>query len=81
MYASLYQMGVIMKLKKARAIVTNNQIIYPKNMTEIERKVKILNKRAVAHKDSKKANKLRNKAEEWEVLLRLNFWNVRNKNV
>jgi len=67
-----------MKIKKIRKIVeSKSKLIYPKNIGEIERKVKILNRRAVAKKDPKKANKIRNKAEEWEALLRANFWKVR----
>jgi len=67
------------KLKKIRELVKRD-IIYADKVKIIERKVKILNKRAVAKKDAKVANKIRDKAEEWEVLLRLNFWNIRNKN-
>ena len=39
----------------------------------------MLNKRAVAMKNPKKANKLRNKAEEWETLLRADFWKLRGQ--
>ena len=70
-----------MKLKRVRELVKEDRIIYPEKVTMIERKVRILNKRAVAKKNPEIANKLRNKAEEWEVLLRLNFWNLRNQNV
>jgi len=69
-----------MKLKNIRKIVmSESQVIYPKNVGEIERKVRILNRRAVAMKNPKKANKLRNKAEEWEALLRADFWKVRGQ--
>ena len=69
-----------MKLKNIRKIVmSESQVIYPKNIGEIERKVRILNRRAVAMKNPKKANKLRNKAEEWEALLRADFWKVRGQ--
>jgi len=68
-----------MKIKKIRKVVlSESKLIYAKNVGEIERKVKILNRRAVAKRDPKKANKLRNKAEEWEALLRADFWKVRN---
>jgi len=69
-----------MKLKNIRKIVmSESQVIYPKNIGEIERKVRILNRHAVAMKNPKKANKLRNKAEEWEALLRADFWKVRGQ--
>ena len=59
----------------------SNGILYPEKLSAIKRKVKILNRRAVAHKDAGKANKLRDKAEEWETLQRLNAYNSREQNV
>jgi hypothetical protein len=63
-----------MKLKRARAIVeSDNQIIYAKHEKDIERKIKALRKRAGEKKNVESANKFREKANEYETLLRANF--------
>ena len=69
-----------MKLKRIRKIVLNYGILYPEKIAEIERKIKILNKRADVHKDAGKANKLVDKAEEWKTLWRLDYYNQRKRN-
>jgi ribonucleotide reductase alpha subunit len=53
-----------MDLNTARELVQSKQIIYAKHEKEIERKIRILNKRADKHKDTKQADKFRNKALE-----------------
>jgi len=72
-------MGVIMKLSVARKLVKNKEIIYPEHDKVIERKIKILNKRADRVKNPETAKNFRNKALEWEALQKANFWNMRNK--
>jgi len=67
-----------MKLKRARKIIESKQIIYPEIEKDIERKIKVLLKRADKKKNAKSAIKYRNKAFEWEAILKANFWNVRN---
>ena len=65
-----------MKLKRARKIIESKQIIYPKHEKEIERKIRILKKHA-DKKNNPDAQKCRNKAFEWEAILKANFWNTR----
>jgi len=68
-----------MDLNTARELVQSKQIIYAQHEKEIERKIKILRKRADKHKDAETADRFRNKALEWETLLRANFWNMRKE--
>lgn len=68
-----------MKLSVARKLVKNKEIIYPEHDKVIERKIKILNKRADRVKNPETAKNFRNKALEWEALQKANFWNMRNK--
>jgi hypothetical protein len=72
-------MGVKMKLSVAREIVKNKEIIYPEHDKVIERKIKILNKRADKVKNPETAKNFRDKALEWEALRKANFWNMREK--
>lgn len=70
-----------MKLSVAREIVRNKEIIYPKHDKVIERKIRILQKRADKVKNPETAKNFRDKALEWEALQKANFWNMRDKNV
>lgn len=72
-------MGVIMKLSVVRELVKNKEIIYPEHDNVIERKIKILNKRADKVKNPETAKNFRDKALEWEALRKANFWNMREK--
>lgn len=64
-----------MKLKRARAIIeSDNKIIYAEHEKVIGRKIKVLRKRADAKKNIESANKFREKAIEYETLLRANYY-------
>ena len=68
-----------MKLSVVRELVKNKEIIYPEHDNVIERKIKILNKRADKVKNPETAKNFRDKALEWEALRKANFWNMREK--
>jgi hypothetical protein len=71
-----------MKLKRAREIVkSDNQIIYAKHEKDLERKIKVLRKRADEKKNIESANKFREKADEYETVLRANFYKRKELNV
>jgi len=69
-----------MKLKIAREIVEKKLIIYPENVEEIERKIKVLRKQADKKRNPETANRFRDKAAEFEAILKANFWNCRKSN-
>jgi hypothetical protein len=68
-----------MKLKNAIKIVESGKIIYDKHIKEIDRKIKILEKRTKKKKETgKDVTNILDKIEKWNLVLKANFWNIKN---